>query len=130
MNSSADPSADRRRAREQFLTVGSLDAVIVRPGVLDSWRRSRALHVHQDRVELPFVREPDTDSPLMHAAAPVLRGVADDLAAQAVSVILTSADGVVLERVCSDAAIVPALDEVRLSRGYSYAEGVVCTNGI
>jgi transcriptional regulator of acetoin/glycerol metabolism len=130
MNASADVSTNLRRAREQFLTVGSLDAVDLRPGVLDSWRRSRDLHVHQDRVDLPFVREPNTDSPLVHAAAPVLRRVADDLAAQAVSVILTSADGVVLERVCSDATMIRALDSVRLSRGYSYAEEFVGTNGI
>src|SRR6195256_84166 len=130
MNASADISKDLRRAREQFLSVGSLDAVNLRPGVLDSWRRSRDLHVHQDRVDLPFVREPDTDSPLVHAAVPVLRRVADDLAAQAVSVILTSADGVVLERVCSDARMMRALDSVRLSRGYSYAEEFVGTNGI
>lgn len=130
MNASADVAKDLGRAREQFLTVGSLDAVNLRPGVLDSWRRSRDLHVHQDRVDLPFVREPDTDSPLAHAAIPVLRRVADDLAAQAVSVILTSADGVVLERVSSDATITRALDSVRLSRGYSYAEEFVGTNGI
>jgi transcriptional regulator of acetoin/glycerol metabolism len=130
MNASADVSKDLRRAREQFLSVGSLDAVNLRPGVLDSWRRSRDLHVHQDRVDLPFVREPDTDSPLVHAAVPVLRRVADDLAAQAVSVILTSADGVVLERVSSEPTIMRALDSVRLSRGYSYAEEFVGTNGI
>jgi transcriptional regulator of acetoin/glycerol metabolism len=130
MDPSADVSSDPRRAREQFLTVGSLDAVTLRPGVLDSWRRSRDLHVHPDRVDLPFVREPNTDTPLVHAAVPVLRRVADDLAAQAVSVILTSADGVVLERVCSDATIMRALDSVRLSRGYSYAEEFVGTNGI
>src|SRR5258708_3785044 len=130
MDASADVSKAVGGAREQFLTVGSLDAVNLRPGVLDSWRRSRDLHVHQDRVDLPFVREPDTDSPLAHAAIPVLRRVADDLAAQAVSVILTSADGVVLERVSSDATITRALDSVRLSRGYSYAEEFVGTNGI
>src|ERR1700676_20714 len=70
MNATADVSADLRRAREQFLAVGSLDAVNLRPGVLDSWPRSRDLHVHQDRVDLPFVREPDTDSPLMHVGRP------------------------------------------------------------
>jgi sigma-54 dependent transcriptional regulator, acetoin dehydrogenase operon transcriptional activator AcoR len=130
VNSSADVATTLRQAREQFLSAGSMDRVNLRPDVLDSWRRSRDLHVHQDRVDLPFVREPNTDSPLVHAAAPVLRRVADDLAAQAVSVILTSADGVVLERVCSDASIVSALDSVRLSRGYSYAEEFVGTNGI
>ncbi len=74
MNSSADLSGDLRRARKQFLTVGSLDPVNLCPGVPDSLRRSRDLRVHPDRVDLPFVREPDTDSPLMHAAAPFCGG--------------------------------------------------------
>ena len=121
---------DLRQAREQFLTAGSLNPELVAPGVLSSWRRSQALHVHPDRVDLPYVRDPDTDTPLVHAAAPVLRRIADDLAAQAVSVILTSADGLVLERVASDPAILRALDGVRLACGYSYAEEFAGTNGI
>ena len=123
-------TADLQRARERFLSAGSLDEDTVRPGVLDSWRRSRALRIHPDRVDLPFVREPNNDSPLTNAAAPVLRRIAEDLAAQAVSVILTSADGVVLERVASDAMILKALDAVHLARGYSFAEEFVGTNGI
>jgi transcriptional regulator of acetoin/glycerol metabolism len=130
MNSHADASKDLQRARAQFLAAGSLDGQSVRPGVLDSWRRSRALHVHPDRVDLPFLHEPNTDSPLVHAAAPVLRRIADDLASQSVSVILTSAEGLVLERVTSDATIMRALDTVRLARGYSYAEQFAGTNGI
>jgi transcriptional regulator of acetoin/glycerol metabolism len=112
MNSHADASTDLQRARAQFLAAGSLDEASVRPGVLDSWRRSRALHVHPDRVDLPFLREPNADSPLVNAAAPVLRRIADDLASQAVSVILTSAEGLVLERVTSDSTIMKALDTV------------------
>jgi len=86
--------------------------------------------VHPDRVDLPYVRDPNEDSPLVRAAAPVLRRIASDLSSQAVSVILTSADGLVLERVASDPAILKALDDVRLARGYSYAEEFAGTNGI
>ena len=52
-------SLDTETAREKFLPVESLDPVlslgedILRPSVLDSWRRSQVLHVHPDRVELP-----------------------------------------------------------------------------
>jgi signal transduction histidine kinase len=60
----------------------------------------------------------------------VLHQLADDLAAQSVSVILTSADGVVLQRVASDPTIMNALDTVRLAPGFSYAEEFVGTNGI
>lgn len=123
-------AGDRQMAREEFLSAPGSDALPVRPAVLDSWRRSQALHIHVDRVELPFVREPDLDTPLMNAAQPVLRSIAEDMSSQPVSVILTSAEGLILERFSSDAGINRALDDVKLARGYSYAEQFVGTNGI
>ncbi len=126
----ADTAVGTQRAREQFLNAGALDDDLVAPSVLNSWRRSRALHVHPDRIELPYVRDPDPATPLVLAAAPVLRRIASDLASQAVSVILTSADGLVLERVVADPTILRALDAVRLAQGYSYAEEYAGTNGI
>jgi transcriptional regulator of acetoin/glycerol metabolism len=125
-----DIAADASRAREQFLTAGALTADAVAPNVLSSWRRSRELHVHPDRVELPYLRDPDTDTPLAHAAAPVLRRIAEDLSKQAVSVVLTSADGLVLDRIAADSEFERMLDDVRLARGYSYAEEFAGTNGI
>lgn len=124
-----DVSIGARRAREQFLA-GALSADAVNPHVLNSWRRSRELHVHPDRVELPYLRDPDTDTPLAHAAAPVLRRIADDLSEQAVSVVLTSADGLVLDRIAANREMERTLDDVRLARGYSYAEEFAGTNGI
>lgn len=126
----ADTAVGTKRAREQFLAAGALGAGTVAPGVLNSWLRSRDLDIHPDRVDLPFLREPDTDTPLTHAAAPVLRRIADDLSDQAVSVVLTSADGLVLDRIAPDSKIEGMLDEVRLARGYSYAEEFAGTNGI
>ena len=121
---------DASRAREQFLTAGALNEDAVRPNVLSSWRRSRELHVHPDRVELPYLRDPDTDTPLAHAAAPILRRIADDLSEQAVTVVLTSADGLILDRIAPNSTIERMLDDVRLARGYSYAEEFTGTNGI
>jgi sigma-54 dependent transcriptional regulator, acetoin dehydrogenase operon transcriptional activator AcoR len=130
MANDTDTAVGTRRAREQFLTAGALNDDLVAPGVLNSWRRSRALHVHPDRIELPYVRDPDPELPLVLAAQPVLRRIASDLASHAVSLILTSADGLVLERVVADPTILRALDAVRLARGYSYAEEFAGTNGI
>ncbi|WP_228001908.1 sigma-54-dependent Fis family transcriptional regulator [Nocardia australiensis] len=130
MDTTTDSGTQVRRAREQFLADGSADQAAVDATVLDSWHRSLALRVQPDRIEVPFVREPDPDAPLAIAGLPVVRRLADDLAAQTVSVILTSADGVVLERVTSEPAIMHALDDVQLARGYSYAEEFVGTNGI
>lgn len=136
MGSQARRTAELEQAKETFLPVESLDVIrsidedILRPGVLDSWRRSRALQVHPDRVELPFVREPNRGSRLVRAAAPVLERVTFDLAAQDVSVVLTSADGVVVDRTAAAVPILDALDTVSLAPGYSLAEEVAGTNGI
>jgi transcriptional regulator of acetoin/glycerol metabolism len=136
MKAQAGRISEVERARERFLTVGSVDAVrsidhdILQPSVLDSWRRSQVLRVHPDRVELPYVREPDSGSRLVRAAAPVLGRVTDDLAAHAVSVVLTSTNGVVLQRSAAQVSILNALDAISLAPGYSLAEEVAGTNGI
>jgi hypothetical protein len=130
MSWQADASAGARRARERFLSGGWPGEDTPRIDVLNSWRRSQALGVHPDRMDLPFVQEPNADSPLTTAAAPVLGRITDDLSGQAVSVILTSSDGLVLQRLASDPSMMNALDKVRLAPGYSYAEEFVGTNGI
>ena len=56
--------------------------------------------------------------------------VADQLAGEPVSLILTDADGVVLERRTGDSALNQHLDQVWLAPGFSYAERFIGTNGI
>jgi transcriptional regulator of acetoin/glycerol metabolism len=136
MRSPAACTTDVERVREKFLTVGSVEAVrsvgedILRPGVLDSWRRSQFLHVQPDRVELPYVREPNRDSRLVRAAAPVLQRVADDLAAQTVGVLLTSTDAVVLERTAAQVSVLNAWDTTSIAPGYGMTEEAAGNNGI
>jgi sigma-54 dependent transcriptional regulator, acetoin dehydrogenase operon transcriptional activator AcoR len=130
MSLRADVQTDVRRMRERFLCDGSLKAETLPPTVLDSWRRSQAMRVHPDRLDLPYVRQPNTDSRLAHAAEPVLQGTMQDMTVEAMSVILTSADGVVMERSASDGAFMKALDSVSLAPGYSYAEEFAGNNGI
>lgn len=136
MRAHAGDTSEVERVREEFLAAGSFDAVssvdedIVQPTILDSWRRSQLLHVHPDRVELPYVREPNRDSRLVRAAAPVLQRVTDDVASHAVSVVLTSTDGVVVQRSAAEVSILDALDTISLAPGYSLAEEVAGTNGI
>jgi sigma-54 dependent transcriptional regulator, acetoin dehydrogenase operon transcriptional activator AcoR len=136
MRSPASCTTEVERVREKFLTVGSVDAVrsvdedILRPSVLDSWRRSQVLRVHPDRVELPYVREPNRGSRLARAAAPVLQRVADDLAAQTVGVLLTSTNAVVLERTAAEVSVLNAWDTTSIAPGYSMTEEAAGTNGI
>jgi transcriptional regulator of acetoin/glycerol metabolism len=130
MSLRAGVQTDVRRVRERFLCEGSLETETLPSSVLDSWRRSQAMQVHPDRLDLPYVRQPNTDSRLAHAAGPVLQGITQDVIIEAMSVILTSADGVVLERSATEGAFMKALDSVSLAPGYSYAEEFAGTNGI
>jgi transcriptional regulator of acetoin/glycerol metabolism len=88
------------------------------------------MRVQPDSLDLPYVRQPDTDSRLAQAAEPVLQGITQDVTTEAMTVILSSADGVVVERSASEGPFMKALDSVSLAPGYSYAEEFAGTNGI
>lgn len=116
--------------RLRFLTSEPAETHRVRPPIMASWRRSRALNVVADRIELPYLRDPDVDTPLVRSAEPVLRRLHEQLAGQAISIILTDATGLVLSRRTGDVGLDRHLDGVRLAPGFSYAEQFVGTNGI
>jgi transcriptional regulator of acetoin/glycerol metabolism len=118
------------QARERFLTQQDVSPNIVREPILASWSRSHRRGVEADRIELPYVTDLDTESPLVTCAAPILRQLGEQLHSEPVSIILTDAQGVVLDRVDSDSAIARYLDSVDLAPGFSYAERFVGTNGI
>ena len=83
-----------------------------------------------DRIELPYVRDPDPELPLVLAAAPVLRR-SPAIWRPRPSLSSLLADGLVLESGWSPIReFLRALDDVRLARGYSYAEEFAGTNGI
>ncbi len=116
--------------RERFLTAESVRPNEVREPILASWWRSRQWKVAADRVTLPYVRDPDLDTPLTRNAMPVLRNLREHLDGQPISVILTDAAGVVLSRMTADHDLERHLDGVQLAPGFSYAEEYVGTNGI
>jgi len=116
--------------RERFLTAESVRPNEVREPILASWWRSRQWKVAADRVALPYVRDPDLDTPLTRNAMPVLRNLREHLEGQPISVILTDAAGVVLTRMTADHDLERHLDGVQLAPGFSYAEEYVGTNGI
>ncbi len=66
----------------------------------------------------------------MHAAAPVLDHLRDELPDQPVSVVLTDQRGYVLDRRTSLDDLRDRLDRVCLAPGFGYAERFVGTNGI
>jgi sigma-54 dependent transcriptional regulator, acetoin dehydrogenase operon transcriptional activator AcoR len=118
------------RARTSFLVDDQVEAGAVRATILASWNRSREWDVATDSVELSCEFDSELDSPLTRAATPVLADVADQLAGEPVSLILTDSDGVVLERRTGDSTLNQHLDKVWLAPGFSYAERFIGTNGI
>jgi sigma-54 dependent transcriptional regulator, acetoin dehydrogenase operon transcriptional activator AcoR len=116
--------------RERFLTAESADPGKVRDTILASWWRSRELKVAADRIELPYIKDPEIDSPLTRSAEPVLRTLRDQLEGQQVSIVLTDSSGLVLVRLTAGDELERHLDKVMLAPGFSYAEEFVGTNGI
>lgn len=118
-----------RRARERFHTLGMLDDAEVDPTVSASWKRSLDLSVDRSRPE-PSYTGKVPESVLARVAAPVLKGMAEQLSTEPVALILTDPGGMVLERHCGDPDLLRFLDRALLAPGFAYAEAEVGTNGI
>src|SRR5215207_5225043 len=116
--------------RERFLTAEPVETSTVRDTILASWWRSRELKVAADRIQLPYIRDPEVDTPLTRSAEPVLRTLCDQLEGQQVSILLTDSSGLVLARLTAGDELERYLDRVMLAPGFSYAEEFVGTNGI
>jgi transcriptional regulator of acetoin/glycerol metabolism len=117
-------------ARERFLARQPVESGAVRAPILASWQRSRDWNVAADPFELPYRDEPDRAAVLTSGAAPVIVESADELSGEPVSLILTDADGVVLQRRTGDGRLERRLDRASLCPGFSYAEQYAGTNGI
>ena len=117
-------------AREHFLTRDQVETEHVRDSILASWWRSRRFNVAADHIDLSYVRDPETDTPLSRGSTEVLLKLRENLDGQPISIILTDAHGVVLSRMTADKDLERHLDGVQLAPGFSYAEEYVGTNGI
>ncbi len=126
-------SVDQRRlarTRLQFLTSAPVDSGSVRMPILASWRRSRDMRVAAHNVNPVLSVNPELDTELSRAAAPVLNSLFSIVGGQTVSIVLTDRHGLVLTRLTGDTHLEHRLDDVGLAPGFNYAEHSVGTNGI
>ncbi|MDT7743242.1 MAG: sigma-54 dependent transcriptional regulator, acetoin dehydrogenase operon transcriptional [Actinomycetota bacterium] len=129
MDAMTDPALDR--ARERFLGDGTVDARgVVRPEIVQSWERSRRAGVDADHLALPYDPDLDFEGSLVHCARPVLDDLTERLSGMAVAVVLSDADGNVLDRRVGEGELRRRLDAIQLAPGFSYAEEFAGTNGV
>lgn len=118
-------------AREQFLTTGHDSTGVVRNEIVASWRRSnRFWNLDAGHIEPPYQPDVDTEGPLVHAAAPILEQLHDEVDGAEMTAVLTDSAGYVLRRVAGGKSLNAHLDSVHLAPGFCYAEEHVGTNGI
>src|SRR5689334_20880771 len=104
------------RAYERFV-VGGEAAPDVRPSIVTSWRRCKALGLAPDRLAIPYEEDLDMEGRLLHVARPVLDQLETALRGTRVCIILADAQARVLQRRAGDPGLNRSLDEVQLAVG-------------
>lgn len=95
-----------------------------------SWQRSEDYGVSLEGVVPLFTGTVDQESLFFECGRQVLADLHATLVGEPVSLMLTDADGLVLNRTSGDTALLRALDAVHLAPGFAYAERTVGTNGL
>jgi hypothetical protein len=109
---------------------GSLDVHDVPSRVVASWQRSEGYGVSLDHVDPVFTGTYDEESLFFECGREVLSDLHRTLVDEPISLMLTDADGLVLNRLSGDTSLLRALDKVHLAPGFSYSEREAGTNGL
>ncbi len=118
-----------RRERAAFLT-GHDVSPIVRPEVVESWRRSTRRGVVPDHLDLHYSPELDAHSELCRAALPVLDHLAERLDTSRTALVLADEHAGILARWAGDSTVLAALDGVEAVPGVHLDERRAGTNGL
>lgn len=119
--------------RDRFLSDGKLNSrmeQLVRPVVLDSWKRSRLLGVADRSVRLPFESPIVSDSVLLRAARPILARLADELDLDHASLLIADRHSRILQTWNPNGKFARRMEGIGSVAGHSGAEEVIGTNGI
>lgn len=98
--------------------------------VVASWHRSQEYGVSLEEIEPVFSGTWDESSLFFECGQEVLSDLHRTLLDEPVSLMLTDADGLVLNRLCGDHSLLRALDDVHLAPGFAYSERAAGTNGL
>lgn len=95
-----------------------------------SWQRSQEYGVSLEEIDPVFTGTVDQESLFFQCGQEILTDLHSTLAAEPISLMLTDADGLVLNRFCGDHSLLRALDAVHLAPGFAYSEREAGTNGL
>jgi sigma-54 dependent transcriptional regulator, acetoin dehydrogenase operon transcriptional activator AcoR len=98
--------------------------------LLASWQRSEEYGVSAEAAEPAWAGTVESDSLFFQCGQEVLTGLHSTLANEPLSLMLTDADGLVLNRFSGDTSLLRALDKVYLAPGFAFSEREAGTNGL
>lgn len=98
--------------------------------LLASWQRSEEYGVSAEEVDPVWAGSVDGDSLFYQCGQEVLTGLHQTLANEPLSLMLTDADGLVLNRFSGDTSLLRALDKVHLAPGFAFSEREAGTTGL
>lgn len=98
--------------------------------LLASWQRSEEYGVSAEVVDPVWAGSVDGDSLFYQCGQEVLTGLHQTLANEPLSLMLTDADGLVLNRFSGDTSLLRALDKVHLAPGFAFSEREAGTTGL
>jgi sigma-54 dependent transcriptional regulator, acetoin dehydrogenase operon transcriptional activator AcoR len=98
--------------------------------LLASWQRYQDYGVSLESVEPVFTGTYDEGSLFYECGQEVLTSLHRTLANEPISLMLTDAEGLVLNRLSGDTALLRALDAVHLAPGFAFSEREAGTNGL
>ena len=123
------PTPDSRQPMRA--SMGHLDRQVrPSPRLVASWRRSEEYGVSLDEVTPVFTGSHTDDSLFFECGREVLTGLHQTLADEPLSLMLTDANGLVLNRFSGDTSLLRALDKVHLAPGFVFSEREAGTNGL
>lgn len=120
----------RAPARELPAPRATRGDVLPTERLLASWRRSEDYGVPLEDVEPAFAGSFDDASLFFECGQAILTELHATLVNEPISLMLTDADGLVLNRLSGDTSLLRALDAVHLAPGFAYSERHAGTNGL